>query len=87
MNKHAWDRRPGLAKDGPNQLPSSSLYDARARQNILDADVVLKRSKGDVFYLNSTNGQVTTVQQGANGQWFINSYHLRTSNVVPKEMP
>ncbi|MBR9729660.1 hypothetical protein G3R48_16980, partial [Shewanella intestini] len=86
LQKHAWERHPGLAKDGANQLPSAKLYDQRARQNILDADTVVNRKKGDTLYINSQNGLTTGVQPGANGQTYINTFHLRKSNQVPKEL-
>lgn len=86
LEKHAWDRHPGLAKEGTNSLPNSQLYDQRARQNILDADIVVNRKKGDTLYINSENGLATSVQKGADGEIFINSFHLRTSAQVPNEL-
>lgn len=43
------------------------------------------RKKGDVIFINSKNGWATTVEK-VNGQWYINSFHIRTSNNVPNEM-
>lgn len=77
LNQHAWERHPGLAKAKENQLPDIQLYDARARQTIRDADIVVERTKGDVLFIDSNKGLATGVQQTESG-WKINSYRIQT---------
>ncbi|SMF26304.1 hypothetical protein [Pseudobacteriovorax antillogorgiicola] len=78
LNKHAWDRHPGLAKDGPNQLPNTRLYDQGARQVIRDADIVVERTKGDILFIDSKKGLGTSVQKKPDGSWKLNSYRIQT---------
>ena len=78
LNRHAWERHPGLAKDTSNQLPNTRLYDQGARNTIKNADIVIQRTKGDVVFINTKDGLATSVQQRADGSWKLNSYRMQT---------
>ncbi len=77
--KHAYDRHGGLAKNDHNQIPSPEIYDKNARENLIQADIVIERSKGDIVFLNTKTGQATVVQKSDNG-WKMNSYRIQTEN-------